>query len=622
MILRPTLIVLAILATAAPAAADAPLRAGSTGAREEARESLDDARALFRGRGVDTGKELSPVLKDLAVRLKALPADERREARALLARPTSGQAQVGEAPYAPQAQEHRLCSEHFCIHWITRPDNPSTPDPDVPPLADANGDGFPDYVQTMSQVFENVYAVENVKMGWRPPPSDGTRGGEVDKVDVYIKQLGDQGIFGYATPDPDQSGNSQTSYLVMDNDYAADEYPRYPQPIPPMQVTAAHEYNHVVQFGYDVLQDSWMFESTAVWMEDKVYDDINDYVAYLTPWVQLTQVPLTAFNGGDMTDPLNYKVYGDAVWTRWIDERYGEDAIRNAWERSLETTPRSFAPEAFDAALSSRGTSFFDAFTSFAADTAEWRSSAGVFEEGGAWPDVQRASRISLAPDGRGVSGRLDHTGYALVNVTPTNDARIKLIGSLPRGTRGAFALIGREGDAETGLPTVELVRLPSGGQTSVELANPGRFSRITAALINADTRTAGYSGALGDWVYTADSQEALAHVSNDYTPPRVRKRSPAAGARAARRAKVVISFSEAMQNVTTKTVTLVGPRGRRVSVRVAYDVAKRRAVVTPKRPLAARTRYSVKIGSTVVDAGDNALPTADRAWKFSTTSR
>jgi hypothetical protein len=620
--LRPALIALAVLVTAAPAAADERVRASSAGARAEARETLSEARALFDGRGVETGKELSPVLKDLAVRLKALPPGEQRIARSILARPTSGQEQAGEQPYSSNADEHRLCSAHFCIHWITRPDNPSPPDPDVPPLDSADGDAIPDYVQAMSRVFENVHEVENVAMGWREPTSDGTRGGESDKVDVYIKQLGDQGIFGYATPDPGQSGNSQAAYLVMDNDFTSAEYPRYSHFLAPMQVTAAHEYNHVLQFGYDVLQDSWMFESTAVWMEDKVYDDINDYVSYLTPWVTLTQVPLTAFNPGDMTDPLNVKVYGDAVWNRWIDERYGADTIRTAWERSLNTTPVSFAPKAYEASLNARGTTFFDAFIRFAADTAEWRSTAGVFEEGLAWPDVQRASRTSLAPGGRGVSGWLDHTTFALVNVTPTADQRIKLIGSLPPDTAGAFALVGREGDADTGVPVIALRTLPRGGQLSVDLPNPSRFARITAVLVNADATQSGFSQFRGDWEFTKDRQPVLAHVSADYSPPSTRRRSPKPGQQVSPKAQVVITFSEPVDNVTDKTITLVRRGGRKVPARVQYDIARRQARLTPKRPLAARTSYSVKIGSTVVDGGDNRIPAAHRKWKFSTRGR
>jgi hypothetical protein len=625
--LRPVLTLAAGLVTAvsaltaASAAADEPVRASSAGARAEARDTLQEARELFDGRGVDTGKELSPVLKDLAVRLKALPPDDRREARRILLRPTRGQAQPGEEAYVQGTTEHTLCSAHFCIHWVSG--DPRDPgEHDMPPPDDANADGIPNFVQTMSEVFENVHAVENGTMGWREPRSDGTRGGDSNKVDVYLKQLGNQGIFGYATPDPGQDGSSQAAYLVIDNDFSPDEYPRYSNPIAPMQVTAAHEYNHVLQFGYDVLQDSWMFESTAVWMEDEVYDDINDYVTYLNQWVQLTQVPLTAFNPGDLTDPLNVKVYGDSVWNRWIDERYGAHAVRAAWERSLQTRPPSFAPGAYEAALLTAGSDFFDSFVRFAADTAEWRSSAGAFEEGGLWPDVQRATRTSLVPGGRGVEGRLDHTSFALVNVTPTDDARIKLIGSLPRGTRGAFALVGREGDAETGVPTIVLERLRDGGQINIELENPARFARITAVLVNADSTQTGFSQFRGDWVFARDGQAVVAHVSSDYVAPRVRRRSPRPGARVTTKAAVTITFNEPMENVTTKTVQLIGPGNKKVSSRVAYDPAKRQARLEPKKRLRPRARYKVKIGSTVVDEGDNRLRSAERSWKFSTGSK
>ncbi|HEX8065136.1 MAG TPA: Ig-like domain-containing protein [Thermoleophilaceae bacterium] len=613
------LILLVPLSLAAPAAADEGARGGdvhSASAQREARAALAEARSLLRGRGVETGREPTPALRELAIRMRSLPEGDRRTARRLLARPSQGETQPGEDGYSVPEHSPPLCSAHFCIHWVDS-------SPDAPSLASTDGDAIPDYVQAMSQVFEEVFAVENVQLGWREPTGDGTRGGDFNKVDVYVKQLGDQGIFGYSTPDPGQETNSQAAYLVMDNDFSHAEYPRYTSFLPPMQVTAAHEYNHVIQFGYDVLQDSWMFESTAVWMEDRVYDDINDYVSYLGPWTQLSQVSLTRFNQSDLTDPLNVKVYGDAVWNRWLDERYGPETIRTAWEKSLETRPPSFAPDAYDAALLAKGTTFFDAFTRFAVDTAEWRSSAGQFEEGPTWPDVQRVPRANMAPGGTGVRGRLDHAAYALANVTPTQDQRVKLVGSLPRDVRGAFALVGLEGAADSGIPpTVVMRRLPRGGQTSIELAAPSRFSRITAVLVNADMTQNGFSQAFGDWDFKYDGQAVAVHVSNDYKRPRVRRRSPGPGAKVSRKAQVVVTFSEAMDNVSSRTLDLLAPGGGQVSARVTYSKSKRQARLVPKRPLRARTRYVVKIGRTIVDMGDNELASSDRTWRFSTRSR
>jgi hypothetical protein len=600
-------VLLACLALVVPATAAAGVR------RHQAAWVLDRAEAVRAGHGVKTGFELTPLLKELAARLPDLSAGDRTRARRLMARPTSGGAQPGEDEYS--VPEHApLCTAHFCIHWVSTT-------ADAPPSEDANHDLIPDYVETLSQVMENVHQVENVDMGWREPVGDGTRGGDVDKTDVYLKELGDQGIFGYSTPDLNQKGSSQFAYLVVDNDFKQSEFPRYPDPVPPMEVTAAHEYNHVLQFGYDWLQDTWMFESTAVWAEDKVYDAVNDYVSYVRPWVTLTRTPLTAYDAIDPSDPDNVKVYGDAVWNRWLEAHYGEDVVRGAWERSLSTRPQSFAPGAYDASLRTHGTTFFAAFTRFAADTAEWHSSAGPFEEGATWPDVPRVSK-TLSPGGR-LSGTLDHTAYSLVKVKPTNDARIRLVGTLPAGTAGAFALVGREGSGSSGPIDVEMKRLPSGGRGRVELSDPSRFARITAVLINASVAQDGFRPDLGDWDFArSDNRPFDALVSNDFAPPTVAGRAPQAGRTGVSRSvQVTIRFSERVSGVSARSLRLIGPAGHSVAVHVEYDAKTRRARLVPKAALAAGSTYRVALGAAIVDGGENPVPAGARTWTFTTGS-
>ena len=568
----------------------------------------------MQGEGVKTGLEVTPALKELATRLSALHGSERRRARRLLERPVPGKAQPGESAYQVPEHDPPLCSAHFCIHWVDS-------GADAPPLVSTLGDGVPDYIRTMSQVFEHVYQVENQQLGWRRPPGDGTRGGGFDKVDVYVKDVGGEGIFGYSTPDPGQRGSSQAAYLVMDDDYATAQFPRYTSYLAPMEVTAAHEYNHVIQFGYDVLQDTWFLESTAVWMEDAVYDDVNDYLSYVGPWAKLTQLPLTSFDYLDETDPLNVKVYGDAVWNRWLFSHYGQALIRNAWERSTHTIPASFAPGAYDAALRARGSSFFAAFTRFAADSAEWRSSAGPFGDRDAnlWPDIRRASQRALAPGSGSLSGRLDHTSYVLANVAPTHDARIKLVGSLPAGTAGALALVGRTGSATAGTVQVAMTRLPRGGAGTVPLADPGRFTRITAVLVNADIRSKGYSGTTGDWFFARDDQAVSARVSNRFQPLVLRTGSPRPGARVGRGARIVLRFSAAVSRASLGSIRLRDSHEKRVSIRVARSDDGSRLTLVPRHPLAAGARYSVELGSGIVDVDGNALAQSKRAWSFKT---
>jgi hypothetical protein len=609
---RHVLIPLVCVALVAPAAADAGVR------HRGAVTALRKAEAVRHGDGPRRGAELTPLLKELSNRLRYLHGGERRRAERLMMRPTAGQAQPGEESYAvPEAPQSPYCSAHFCVHWVAV----NTPgERDAPPLTDNDVDGIPDYVETMSNVAEHVHQVENVDMGWREPEGDGSRGGDLDKTDIYLKEIGDDGIYGYSTTDPNQKGSSQFAYLVIDNDFKQSEFPRYANPVLPMEVTAAHEYNHILQFGYDWLQDTWMFEATAVWAEDKVYDNVNDYVSYLKSWSELTQVPLTTFNALDFSDPVNLKVYGDAVWVRWLEAHFGQDVVRSAWEHSLDSVPPSFAPGAFNRALLERGSSFFRAFTRFAADTAEWRSAAGPFEEGPLWPDVKRASRKSLTP-GKRISGELDHTAYALHDVSPQGAKRIRLVGKLPHGTPGAFALVGRTGPATSGAVEVHLKRLPLGGRARVTVEHPTRFTRLTAVLINAGVAQDGFRPDLGDWDFRrSDSRPVSALVTKDFAPPRVLGRNPKPDTRdVSRRTKVSMRFSEPVHGVSTRTLKLIGPDGHKVNARVHYDSRHRRAQLEPKERLRRHTGYGVKLTGGIVDRGGNGVPDGLRTWTFRT---
>jgi hypothetical protein len=632
---------LPLLAVAVLAPSSAAASSESFGAQRADADSLSPkatlhkaGAALEKGRGVQDGTEITPLLKQLALKLPRLHGAERKRAVGLLARPTQGQGSSNELEYET-AEQKPVCTDHYCIHWVKTTD-------DAPPPADTNHDGVPDYVQTMAAVFEHAYAVENVELGWRPPTSDKSRGCATgapancpDKTDVYIKEIGSQGIYGYAAPDPDQRSNSQAAYLVMDDDYNATQFPRYEgDPLQPMEVTAAHEYNHVLQFGYDTAQDTWMFESTATWMEDRVYTDVNDYLQYLTSWTQMTFVPLTYFSP-DGNDPLNVKVYGDSVWNRWIQTRFGDDVIRDAWANSLKTKPKSFAPEAYARALMPKGSSFYEAFSEFATETAEWRASNTPFEEGVTFPDVDRAASattgrpITLTPDGVGASGSISHAAYVLLDVQPASVPQLRLAVSTPRGTRMAIAVVGRTGDEVNGTSVQFLKLLRNGGPGVITIENPGQYERLTAAVINGDTSQGGFSRQLQDWDWRKDLQSINARVSTDTAAPSVKSRAPRPGARrASTRTRVKVSFSERMYELSSKSVRLVGPGGGSVKAKIALSRRGRKTrasagadkvVITPRERLHRGKRYQVRLSRDLRDFGGNALPAAALKWSFVT---
>jgi hypothetical protein len=543
--------------------------------------------------------EPTPLLRDLAVRLHSLHGSERRQAQALLERPTDGGSDPQGDGYTV-TEGTPYCTEHFCVHWV-----PSTQD--APPGADGNGNDIPDQVKTTASVAENAYSVEVGQLGWRPPKSDGD-----GKTDIFLKQLGGSGIYGYSAPDPTQTlpdDHTLYGYIVVDNDFQASEFPGYASPTVPLEVTLAHEFNHILQFNYDAIEDTWMLESTAVWMEGMVYPAALDYLQYLPGWVQLWQLPLTTFST-DPNDRNNLKVYGSAVWEKFLAARFGTpDIVRHAWEVSTSTDPASFAVGAFDRAIKDQpgGSDFPTQFTLFAAASAEWQAQNSGFPEGSNYPDVDRAG--SAFVNGLGGTLKINHTTYSLLKVPHTNAARVKLGITAPSGTNSSLALVGREGGVPGGTLSEVVQRLPQGGNGTVTINNPSRFERLTAVLVNADSKISGASQLTGDWIYSRDNQTYYARVSTDFTAPRVVRVSPKAGAkRVSRRTRIKVTFSEPVRGVTTRSLQLIASNGRVVAASVSFSNGSKVATVKPRHTLSRNRSYRVRATSAITDTAVNPL--------------
>jgi len=391
----------------------------------------------------------------------------------------------------PEAENSPACSRHFCVHWVAE-------GLDAPNLSDRNGDGIPDFVDRVLTVAEHVHQVENDKLGWREPKSDGHSGGGNGKTDVYLSQIGGE-LFGYAAPDRGQADKQHRiprhlhGYLVLDNDYSAFEFP-HTKPLNDLEVTFAHEYNHILQFGYDAYQDPWFAESSATWMEDQVYNDVNDYLRYVHRWVHLYETPLTA---------PSIKMYGSAVWNQWLARRYGTAIVRKAWTGAIDAKPGGFSIAAYERAIRAAGPSDFSRdFSRFAAAVAEWRTGRG-FRESRLYPDMQRQGHLPL--DGQRLKRLLNHTTFELLRVRAQRGRAVVVHLTAPRGTATGLALVGRIGSERSGHAITRIDYRRGGGQLTVRLPRPGRFQRITAVLVNADGRARGFSARHLDWRYLTD---------------------------------------------------------------------------------------------------------------------
>ena len=216
---------------------------------------------------------------------------------------------------------------HFKVHY-------STVAPDAPPLADLDSNGFPDWVEAVAATFEDVYA-SYVALGYRPAPT--TSG--VVTYDLYLLDLAPQGNYGSTTPITSASSpgylNAFTSWIELDNDFAEDIYtkastnggvPLYTQ-LQSLQITAAHEYHHAIQFGYNFFFDIWYAEATSTWLEDELYDGVNQSYIYISNWFTQSSLALdisasTTTGGG----------YGRWIFNRYLAEQHTPVMIRTSWE--------------------------------------------------------------------------------------------------------------------------------------------------------------------------------------------------------------------------------------------------------------------------------------------------
>ncbi len=273
--------------TANARVAPGPDRSTRSYTTAEARGLLAEAKQKLRpdarsrgGRGIGKGPqtELTTTLLALFRARTALSGDERRQADAILARPTNGAGddavKYGNIPFRTLCFSGTL----FCVHWVTSGRNAIS-------TTDSDRDGIPNYVEYVITTMKYVYAAEVTRMGYRKPLYDSAtagryRGNPNGKYDIYLAELGSAGLYGYCAPEGSTRPHQSPGYCVLDNNYAPSQYGDR-NFLNPLRVTAAHEFFHAIQFGYDVDEDLWFMEGTATWIEDEVFDAVNDNYQYL-----------------------------------------------------------------------------------------------------------------------------------------------------------------------------------------------------------------------------------------------------------------------------------------------------------------------------------------------------
>ncbi|PKN16311.1 MAG: hypothetical protein CVU66_01410 [Deltaproteobacteria bacterium HGW-Deltaproteobacteria-23] len=291
-----------------------------------------------------------PLKHDLKRDWKNLEPSTQKTLAKYLTKPTDT-----EYPYKFSSKQN-----HFVIHY-------KKTEPDAPPLTDTNSNTIPDWIETVADVFETVYQRETAEMGYSIPPGA--------PYDIYLKNMS---YFGLTDPDvpSGQYPNSYTSYITIENDFAEHSFQvsipgndsAYNKSVKALQITAAHEFHHAIQFGINYYFENWYAEATSSWIEDEVYDSVNQLYTYANDYLANTATSLNSGSG------YSRWIFNRSIFEQFYNQLYPRDIIWKIWEDfAVEPAPPSGLDipmlPFIDKVLKSQGGSLPASFFEFAKTT-------------------------------------------------------------------------------------------------------------------------------------------------------------------------------------------------------------------------------------------------------------
>ncbi|WP_417491599.1 DUF6055 domain-containing protein [Maricaulis sp.] len=186
------------------------------------------------------------------------------------------------------------------------------------------------YAELVADTLQDVLEAQVGRLGWAEPVRD-----DDGRYRAYIADA--DGSMGVTQPVQIVFDNPNTSdvreaaaartLFIIDNDFIGMGKTAPVESL--MRATATHEFNHVVQFGYDAEEGlDWLYEATASWIETTTVgadQDATDYTEtdFETPQLCWT----TTVEGHD---------YGQWTLLQSMADSYGESFIVRVWENSVE----------------------------------------------------------------------------------------------------------------------------------------------------------------------------------------------------------------------------------------------------------------------------------------------
>lgn len=465
----------------APPADERPLPAAAAQrALETATRVLTGSRPQPRTAGAAPsahGPSASVALRDLLVARPSLRGTDRRRADSLLARPTDGASDpYGDGYLAPS---RRVCNRRLCVHFVRRGQDAATWQ----------------WARHTLSVMSQVWTHHVDTLGYRRPLRDGRAGGD-NRFDVYLKDVGAHGYYGYCAPERQPTRAKLASgFCVLDDDFSYHQFRTAARHS--LRVTAAHEFFHAIQYAYDFREHAWLLEATATWVEERFADGIDDNRQYLRHG-QLAKPERPLDTEGWAPD---LPQYGNWLFFEHLSSRFGVGAVHQVWRRAADfrgapdmTSVRALQDFVRDRTRNHRQAGFAPYFAGYAGGNT---APEHTYEEGASYGSYPEPADTDA--DGwrqLSVLGGADRTGWmrirhlAAVHVAVPRDValpadRLRVTVRGPSGPNGVAGVLVHHAD-DAVAPRRRVLRLGADGKAVVTVPFDETVAGVTVTPANA----------------------------------------------------------------------------------------------------------------------------------------
>jgi hypothetical protein len=295
----------------------------------------------------------TPALHEAWLRLDETSAPVREEILSLANRPSYGGAPV-----------YTIDSDggYFKIHWTDTGTHQTTES----------------YAQEIADAADVAWEVQLDELGYYQPPSDQGLGGD-EKYDIYVQNLPGTTL-GYCTcagepSDPTTPNNDKASHIVMSTGVA------YNTKI----CTVSHEFQHACQMAADAAEPTWFMENCAVWIEEQVWPEIDDYLMYTSSEGGLRR-PMWDIR----TSPGGLYHYGAFTYPWFMENAFNSvDVVLEVWQNCADVWGANMLEAQIDM-FENHGTTFENAFMYYGyyrwCTAGNWYDGCGLYDsEAASW---------------------------------------------------------------------------------------------------------------------------------------------------------------------------------------------------------------------------------------------